>query len=124
MSTPDKPLREYPSTYFVQDRSNQEELQRVHLQDKLITLGMGGVLPEQLDPGIFRQVLDVGCGTGNWLIELAKMYPTATHLVGVDISDKMLAAARVEAEAQGVQDRVKFQSGDALRMLEFPGENL
>jgi hypothetical protein len=33
MSNPTDPRKEHPSTYFVQDRSNQEELARVQLQD-------------------------------------------------------------------------------------------
>lgn len=31
----------------------------------------GGVLPEQENPGIFSRVLDIACGPGGWLLELA-----------------------------------------------------
>lgn len=120
MSTPIDPRREHPSTYFVQDRSNEEELTRLHAQDQMLTAGMGGVLSEQRDPTIFQRVLDVGCGTGDWLIETAKTYPTISLLVGVDISKKMLEYARAQAEVQQVSDRVQFRTMDALRMLEFP----
>ncbi len=120
MSTPIDPRREHPSTYFVQDRSNEEELTRLHAQDQMLTAGMGGVLPEQRDPTNFQRVLDVGCGTGDWLIETAKTYPTISLLVGVDISKKMLEYAGAQAEAQQVSDRVQFRTMDALRMLEFP----
>jgi ubiquinone/menaquinone biosynthesis C-methylase UbiE len=122
MSTSPNPRREHPSTYFVQDRSNEDELARLHIQDQLITSGMGGVLPEQSDPATFERVLDVGCGTGAWLIEVARTYPTVKLLVGVDVSGKMLDYARAQAQAQGVNDRVQFASMDALRMLEFPIE--
>jgi len=120
MSTPIDPRREHSSTYFVQDRSNEEELTRLHAQDQMLTAGMGGVLPEQRDPAIFQRVLDVGCGTGDWLIETAKTYPTISLLVGVDISKKMLEYAGAQAETQQVSDRVQFRTMDALRMLEFP----
>jgi SAM-dependent methyltransferase len=120
MSTPTDPRREHPSTYFVQDRSNEEELTRLQLQDQMLTAGMGGVLPEQPDPTIFQRVLDVGCGTGGWLIEAAKTYPTMSLLVGVDVSSKMVEYAQGQAEARQVSDRVQFRAMDALRMLEFP----
>ncbi len=120
MSTPTEPQREHPSTYFVQDRSNEEELTRLQIQDQIVTTGMGGVLPEQPDPLIFQQVLDVGCGTGGWLMEAARTYPTMSLLVGVDVSSRMVEYARTQAEAQQVSDRVQFRSMDALRMLEFP----
>ncbi len=118
-NTPD---REHPSTYFVQDRESLEEMTRLQIQDQMLTASMGGVLPEQSDPTIFQRVLDVGCGTGGWLIEAAKTYPTMTCLVGVDVSKKMLDYARAQAQAQQVENRVEFQVMDALRMLEFPDD--
>jgi ubiquinone/menaquinone biosynthesis C-methylase UbiE len=115
--------KEHPSTYIVQDRSNEEELTRLHLQDQLLNAGMGGVLPEQEDLSHFQRVLDVGCGTGNWLISLAQQVPTSSLLVGVDVSLRMVKYARSQAEAAGVADRVEFHVMDALRMLEFPRKN-
>ena len=112
--------REQPSTYFVQDRSNEEELMRLRRQDEMLTTSMGGVLPEQPDPASFRRVLDVGCGTGGWLIETAKTYPAIEMLAGFDVSSHMIAYAREQAEAAQVADRVTFSVGDALRRIEFP----
>ncbi len=116
----DSPRREHPSTYVVQDRDNQEELARLQLQDHMVTTAMGGALAEQPDPGSFKRILDIGCGTGGWLIETAKTYPSITQLFGVDISGKMLDYARAQAEAYQVSNRVEFVLMDALRMLEFP----
>ena len=120
MSTSDQPSREHPSTYFVQDRSNLDEMTRLQIQDQMLTTGMGGVLPEQPDPAIFHRVIDVGCGTGGWLIEAARTYPGMSMLVGVDVSNKMIEYAQAQAEAEQVSDRVQFRAMDALRMLEFP----
>ena len=94
MSNSTDPRREHPSTYFVQDRSNEDELTRVTIQDEMTTTGMGGVMPEQPDPTIFQRVLDVGCGTGGWLIEAARTYPTLSLLVGVDVSSRVVEYAR------------------------------
>ncbi len=111
---------EHASTYFVGDRSSRDDQARLLLQEQMITQAMGGVLPEQPDPSRMRRVLDVGCGTGGWLIALAQAYPAIKTLCGVDISRKMVAFARAQAEAAGVSDRVDFQVMDALRRLEFP----
>jgi ubiquinone/menaquinone biosynthesis C-methylase UbiE len=120
---PKDPQHEHPSTYVVQDRANLDERARVAVQDQMLTRSMGGVLPEQPDPSIFRRILDVGCGTGGWLIEVAQTYPGASRLVGVDTSGTILEYARAQAEEQGVADRVEFHVMDALRMLEFPAES-
>lgn len=114
---PEKP--EHPSTYIVQDRQNQEELTRLTIQDHLITTAMGGALPEQPDPTIFRRVLDVGCGPGGWTLEAARTYPDLS-VFGIDISKRMIDYARTQAATQQVSDRAEFRTMDALRMLEFP----
>ena len=116
----DLPHPEHPSTYVVQDRSNQAELRRLHIQDQMTTACMDGVLAEQSDPTLFQRVLDVGCGPGGWLIEAARTYPTMKLLVGVDVSRTFVEDARQQAEAGQVSDRVEFHAMDALRMLEFP----
>jgi len=121
--TPPHLRGEQPSTYFVQDRSNKEEQARLRLQDKMITENMGGVLPEQADPASFQHVLDVGCGTGGWLIELAKTYPSIVELVGVDISQKMVEYAQAQAQAQQVSEQVTFRVMDALQTLAFPADS-
>lgn len=112
--------KEHPSTYMVQDRSNEEELTRLQKQDQMLTKSMGGVLPEIPTPTELQRVLDVGCGTGGWLIEVAKTYPAITLLAGGDVSVSMIKAARAQAEKEGVSDRVELRVMDALRMLKFP----
>src|SRR5579859_2456713 len=116
MSMPPEPKQEQPSTYIVQDHANQEELKRLQLLDRTTTISMGGALPEQPDPGAFRRVLDVGCGTGGWLIELAQTAPACTLLVGVDANYTCIEYARAQAAAAQVSDRVEFHVADALRM--------
>ncbi|HEY4035721.1 MAG TPA: methyltransferase domain-containing protein [Ktedonobacteraceae bacterium] len=120
MPTPyDLRCNDHPSTYFVQDRKSKKELTRLALQDQRLTAAMGGVLPEQPDPTVFHRVLDVGCGTGGWLIEAAQTYP-AMSLVGIDISQRMIEYASAQAKAHQVNDRVTFHVMDALRPLDFP----
>ncbi len=110
---------EHPSTYVVQDRSNKEEMNRLRMQDEMATTSMGGVLPEHADPTHLESVLDIGCGTGGWLIQVARTYPNIARLVGVDVSQKMLDYARAQAAASKESRRADFQVMDILRKLDF-----
>src|SRR5437763_617458 len=112
-------MKELSSTYFVQYRKSKKELIRLTIQDQMITTAMGSVLPEQADPTVFSRVLDIGCGTGGWLIETAQTYPRMA-LVGIDISQRMIKYARAQAKASYVNSRIEFHVMDALRTLKFP----
>src|SRR5690349_21788045 len=110
-------------TYFVQDKGNQDELNRLIVQERLATEALGGVLPEQQDPTQFRRVLDIGCGPGGWFIATAQAYPQIEKLYGIDISPKMIHYAQERAEQQQLsKERAEFLVMDALRMLEFPND--
>jgi len=115
-----EPRKEQPSTYFVPDRTNKDERTRVQIQDTMITNAMGGVLPEQVDPANLRRIIDIGCGTGGWLVESAKTYPDIERLIGIDISNRMIEYARKQAQAEHVAGRVEFQVMDVLHTLDFP----
>jgi ubiquinone/menaquinone biosynthesis C-methylase UbiE len=120
MTNPLQPGRnEYGGTYFVQDRQNQREMRRLIVQDQMVTRAMGGVLPEQPAPASFQRILDIGCGTGGWLLELAETYPTIS-LAGIDINRNMIEYARERALARNVAERTEFRVMDALLILEFP----
>lgn len=70
----EKLLSERPGPYFIPDQVDEVELVRLHLMDGLPSARMGGLLPEQEDLSRMQRVLDVGCGTGGWLIRAAKTY--------------------------------------------------
>jgi SAM-dependent methyltransferase len=91
--------RDNPSNYFVQDKGSEAELIRLKIQDDFVTVGMGGPLPEQSDPASFHRVLDVGCGPGGWILDLARIYPQM-NLTGIDISWRMIEYARAQAQAR------------------------
>ena len=59
--------------------------------------------------------LDVGTGPGQIPIKLARKLPRL-QIVGVDLSQAMLAKARASAIAAGVDKQVTFQVGDACRL--------
>ncbi len=107
------------STYIAYDRRlDKEEIRRLTLQDDLMTEAMGGVLAEQPEPAALLRVLDVGCGTGGWVLAAAQAYP-AMQLVGLDLSPRRLAVARRRAAGQS---RVSFRQMDALRPLDLASD--
>lgn len=65
-----------------------------------------------LKPPAGGSVLEIGCGTGRNLIQLARHYPDAT-IYGVDISDEMLVTAANAVAREGLQHRIKLAQGDA-----------
>ena len=59
-----------------------------------------------------ERVIDVGCGCGDTSIELARRVGAAGAVLGIDVSQPMLAAARARgASANGAQ--LDFREGDA-----------
>jgi 2-polyprenyl-3-methyl-5-hydroxy-6-metoxy-1,4-benzoquinol methylase len=55
-------------------------------------------------------VLEVGCGTGSLLVQLAKAFPRAS-VVGVDIDADSLALAQAHIEKAGVAQRARARHG-------------
>ncbi|MEK6726019.1 MAG: class I SAM-dependent methyltransferase [Deltaproteobacteria bacterium] len=64
-----------------------------------------------IDVKLGEAVLDAGCGTGNYSIELARR---GADVIGIDSSEEMLAWAR--QKAQGVRLKVNFQVADAMTL--------
>lgn len=58
------------------------------------------------------RVADVGCGTGNSSIAMAKAYPLV-HVDGIDLDAASIEVARSKARDAGVDDRVTFEVRDA-----------
>jgi SAM-dependent methyltransferase len=57
-----------------------------------------------------KSVLDVGCGTGSHIIELASR---GYECVGVDLSPAMLGIATTKSEQAGLSNKISFFEGDA-----------
>lgn len=71
-------------------------------------------LKEKLEAGI--EVLDVGCGSGQAMIELAKKFPNS-NFAGYDFSDESVSRAAAAAEKAGVKN-VRFEVRDAAAIGE------
>jgi SAM-dependent methyltransferase len=69
-------------------------------------------------PGGSRTV-DVGCGKGDFLLQLAKRRAVLGE--GFDLSDRMIGLARARARQEGLSERLSFRCADA-RSLGPPQE--
>jgi SAM-dependent methyltransferase len=78
---------------------------------------MGGLLTERSDLSDIHYVLDIGCGPGGWVQELAFRY-SDIEVVGIDISTSMIDFARSQAQAQHL-DNAYFKVMDATKPLAF-----
>jgi ubiquinone/menaquinone biosynthesis C-methylase UbiE len=118
MPTPTNPS-ENQTSYFI-NPEEAAETSRLLMQDRVVTKEMGGLFPARLDLSPIHLVLDLACGPGGWVSEVARAYP---HMegVGVDISEKMMRYAQATARTQGL-DNASFQVMDVLKPLEFPDE--
>ncbi|HCG4536273.1 class I SAM-dependent methyltransferase (plasmid) [Ureibacillus chungkukjangi] len=57
----------------------------------------------------YQNILDAGCGTGTLALELAK---EEKHILGLDISSDMIDKACKKAKDCGLENIVKFDTGD------------
>jgi SAM-dependent methyltransferase len=64
-------------------------------------------------------LLDLGCGTGSLLVQLAKLDP-GFHGIGIDASKPMCQAARKHASRNGVSSRVRIACQDARDVQRLP----
>lgn len=60
-----------------------------------------------------RQVLEIGCGRGDFSIWLAGQYPKA-QVTGVDFSEAAIATARERAESSGSSSQFRVEDAEAL----------
>lgn len=59
-----------------------------------------------------ERVLDLATGTGDLAIKMAKRIPSA-RIMGVDLSENMLAVAAEKVSRQGLDDHIALYQGDA-----------
>jgi ubiquinone/menaquinone biosynthesis C-methylase UbiE len=111
-----KELESRRDTYVI-DPESATEMARLMYQDRLLTQELGGLFPEQLDLSGVHDILDIACGPGGWVLDVALQYPEK-QVTGVDISRTMVEYARAQAKARGL-DNARFLVMDVLKPLEF-----
>lgn len=84
--------------------------QQQRLDAQIDPLGLAAMQRAGVKPG--EQVLDVGCGCGQTSLELAQRVGPSGAVVGIDISQPMLARARERQTELGVKN-LEFLNADA-----------
>ncbi len=107
----------HESSYVI-DQENSVEMARLMELDVITTKCMGGLFPSDIDLTAIHDVLDIACGPGGWVLDVAFAHRDK-RVVGVDISSSMLNYARAYADVQGLQNAT-FRYMDATSALDFP----
>lgn len=83
---------QHPNTMYKLPH-DQSESQRLHLQHRIWTKLIGGLYPSDLSHIIEQrlnndnaEVLDVGCGTGIWALEMCQRFPNV-KVIGLDVTN-------------------------------------
>jgi SAM-dependent methyltransferase len=105
--TTDARRRRDTSPGFTRPGAQLDEEGRYSLTPEALALALG-----QRAAG--RTVVDAGCGAGGNAIGFAR---AGCQVVAIERDAGRLAAARHNARLHGVEDRIRFQTGDAARLL-------
>jgi ubiquinone/menaquinone biosynthesis C-methylase UbiE len=104
-----RPAEEAKSTY---DRlSHYYDLLTRFGEQELTRAGLN-----KLGLGRGEKVLEIGFGTGNAILDLARCTGTTGHVDGIDISEGMCEVARRKVEGNSLADRVTLRRGDAREL--------
>ncbi len=101
--------RNRPRPYPAPLRNLLDHPARMRYRDPVATLG-----PFGLGPG--ETVLDLGCGTGVFTVEMARQVGRRGRVHAVDIQASMVKAARARVESAGFASRVSFHHCGAYRL--------
>ena len=105
--------------YQADDVAEEYDAKRFSRGGRLIDDREKEAVLDALGPIEDRNVLEIACGTGRFTVMLAER---GADIVGLDISEAMLAQGREKAKRAGVADHVEFMRGDAAR-LPFPDDH-
>jgi len=102
-------------------------LPRYDLVNRIITLGLDKrwrwLAAQTCLENRPQTILDLGCGTGDLTISIARLAEKNAEIVGLDYSQPMLEKAQKKAAKSGVGNMVRFIQGDATS-LPFPDAHL
>lgn len=116
MSTEPEPPFHKENIYII-DPENAAEVARLVNLDRLTTKAMGGPLAGLPALPKDAQILDIACGPGGWVLDIAFAHPYI-DVAGIDISQTMIKYAGARARSQGLEN-ASFGVMDASEPLDF-----
>ncbi|WP_144901881.1 class I SAM-dependent methyltransferase [Halobellus captivus] len=105
--------------YQADDVAEEYDSKRFSRGGKLIDDREKRAVIDAIGPVEDKEILEIACGTGRFTAMLAER---GANIVGLDISNAMLAQGREKARRAGVADHIEFLRGDAAR-LPFPDDH-
>lgn len=117
MSSTDASSDAEVSNHYLIDIELGAEAARLIEQDYLFTQAMGGLFPEQPDLSPIERILDIGCGPGAWVNNVA-FASQDIQVVGIDSNRTMVEFARAIARVQGLEN-AEFTLMDVRKPLAF-----
>lgn len=108
----------FSESKYVFNPESSEEMARLINLDRMTTQNMGGPLVGVTHPSDLRSVLDIGCGPGGWVLDVAFAYPEA-EVSGIDISTSMIDYANARARTEQ-RYNASFGVMDINQPLDFP----
>jgi ubiquinone/menaquinone biosynthesis C-methylase UbiE len=103
---------------YIFDPNSPTELARLINQDRVITQAVGGALSGIPNQATLRNILDLGCGPGGWVLDVAFALPDA-EVEGMDISREMVDYANARAQTQQLPN-ASFGVMDITSPFEIP----
>jgi ubiquinone/menaquinone biosynthesis C-methylase UbiE len=77
----------------------------------------GRLVPAAIAIGKMERVLDLGCGSGEWIFALSSQYPRL-QICGVDVRSELLQQARARRNTGSLR-RIEFRQMDCTPPLKF-----
>jgi SAM-dependent methyltransferase len=108
--------RQEASTFLINPESGTE-IARLIKQHQMIAKYMGGLFPQEVDTSKIQDVLDLACGPGGWVQDVAFAHQDM-EVIGVDTSQAMLDYARSLARVQWLAN-ASFEFMDIRKPLAF-----
>lgn len=84
-------------------------------QERLFTWMIGGLFPEQMTLDGIHNILEIGCGSGSWCVDVAHAYPKCT-VMGIDCNSTMISYAKSLKDLHVLQN-VHFEMMNPCEIL-------